>query len=150
MRRPPKARCTDRTLGSLTRVLIATAAAGIGNLLYKVGLLAGAPPETVLATQAWVFCSLATLTVWLVDRRVQPPSAGWRYAIPVAAILLTGFIALLHGLDVGPASVLVPVAQMGFVFTALLGRLMFGEALSGRKKAGLLVAAAALAVLAVS
>ena len=141
---------SSTSLGSLTRVLIATAAAGIGNLLYKVGLLAGAPPETILATQAWMFCSLGTLVVFLVDRSVRPPAAGWRYALPVAVILLAGFIALLHGLDVGPASVLIPVAQLGFVFTALLGRLLFGEALSWRKRSGLVAAAAALGALAVS
>src|SRR4051812_19687045 len=58
------ARRAGSSYGSMTRVLLATVAAGIGNLIYKVGLLAGSPPETLLATQAWVFCSLATLFVW--------------------------------------------------------------------------------------
>ena len=33
----------------------------------------------------------------------------------------------MHGLVLGPASVLVPVAQMSFVITALLGVAMFRE-----------------------
>lgn len=136
--------------GSLTRVLLATVAAGIGNLLYKVGLLAGSPPETLLATQAWVFCSLATLFVWISDARIRPPSAGFAYGALVGVTLLAGFIALLNGLAVGPASVLIPVAQLGFVFTAVLGRVLFAEALSWRKRGGLAVAAAALAALAFS
>jgi drug/metabolite transporter (DMT)-like permease len=141
---------TATNAGSLTRVLLATVAAGIGNLLYKVGLLAGSPPETLLSAQAWVFCSLATLFVWFTDGRVKPPRAGLPYGAMVGVTLLTGFITLLHGLAVGPASVLIPIAQLGFVFTAVLGRLLFAEPLSWRKRGGLAVAAAAMATLAFS
>ena len=56
----------------------------------------------------------------------------------------------MHALALGPASVLVPVAQMSFVFTALLGAAMFRERLNTRKRIGLVVAAAALALFAVS
>jgi drug/metabolite transporter (DMT)-like permease len=136
--------------GSLTRVLLATVAAGIGNLLYKIGLLAGSTPETLLATQAWVFCSLATLFVWFSDGRINPPKAGFRYGAVVGVTLLAGFIALLHGLAVGPASVLIPVAQLGFVFTAVLGRMLFAEPLSWKKRGGLVIAAAAMVTLAFS
>jgi drug/metabolite transporter (DMT)-like permease len=136
--------------GSLTRVLLATVAAGIGNLLYKVGLLAGATPETLLTAQALVFTSLATLVVFWSDGRIRPPAAGVRYGAPVGLTQLVAFIALLDGLAIGPASVLIPVAQLGFVFTAILGRVLFGEALSLRKRCGLVIAAAALVTLAFS
>lgn len=139
---------TATSMGSLTRVLLATVAAGIGNLIYKIGLLAGSPPETLLSAQAWVFCSLATLFVWFMDGRLKPPRAGFPYGAMVGVTLLTGFIALLHGLAVGPASVLIPVAQLGFVFTAVLGRLLFAEPLSWRKRGGLVIAAAAMVTLA--
>jgi drug/metabolite transporter (DMT)-like permease len=134
--------------GSLTRVLLATVAAGIGNLLYKVGLVAGARPETLLATQAWVFCSLATLVVWLSDGRIRPPRAGVPHGALIGVTLLVGFVALLHALAAGPASALVPVAQLGFVATAVLGRVLFAEPLSWRKRGGLLVAVAAIVALA--
>jgi multidrug transporter EmrE-like cation transporter len=39
------------------------------------------------------------------------------------------------------------VAQLGFVFTAVLGRPLFAEALSLRKRGGLVVAAAAMVTL---
>jgi uncharacterized membrane protein len=131
-------------------VLLATVAAGVGNLLYKIGLLAGSPPETLLATQAWVFCSLATRFVCFSDGHIRPPKAGFGHGALVGVTLLAGFIALLHGLAVGPASVLIPVAQLGFVFTAVLGRMLFAEALSLRKRVGLVVAAAAMVTLAFS
>jgi drug/metabolite transporter (DMT)-like permease len=139
---------TQSSYGSLTRVLLATVAAGIGNLIYKVGLLAGSPPETLLATQAWVFSSLATLFVWFTDGGIRPPRAGFPYGAMVGVTLLIAFILLLNGLAVGPASVLIPVAQLGFVFTAVLGRVLFAEPLSWRKRCGLVVAAAAMATLA--
>jgi drug/metabolite transporter (DMT)-like permease len=136
--------------GSLTRVLLATVAAGFGNLLYKIGLLAGSSPETLLTAQALVFTSLATLFVWFTDGHIRPPKAGLRYGAPVGVTQLVAFIALLEGLAVGPASVLIPVAQLGFVFTAVFGWLMFGETLSWRKRGGLLVAVVALVTLAFS
>jgi uncharacterized membrane protein len=147
---PQQSTTPTPSYGSLTRVLLATAAAGVGNLLYKIGLLAGSSPETLLATQAWVFCSLATLFVWFSDGRIRPPAAGFRYGALVGVMLLLGFIALLNGLAVGPASVLIPIAQLGFVFTAVLGRLLFAETLSWRKRCGLVVAAAAMVTLAFS
>jgi uncharacterized membrane protein len=138
------------SLGSLTRVLVATVAMGFANLFYKVGLLHGALPETVVAAQAWAFCSLATLVALVGDRGYRVPARAWSYSASAALVLATAFVLLLHGLASGSASVLVPVAQMSFVFTALLGVVMFRETLNLRKRIGLLVAAAALALFAVS
>jgi drug/metabolite transporter (DMT)-like permease len=135
---------------SLARVLIATAALGFANLFYKIGLMQGANPETLLSTQAWVFCSLATLFVFAADRRLQVPHGIWVYSVPASILFLVGFVVLLHGLAAGPASVLVPVAQLGFVVTALLGVVLLGESLTRRKQTGLAAAAAALVLLAVS
>lgn len=137
------------SLASLTRVLIATGALAFANLFYKVGLLQGAKPETLLSAQAWVFCSLATAFVLIVDRRLRPSPAIWRFSGPAAVLLVLGFILLLHGLVVGPASVLIPVAQLGFVVTALFGVVMFGERLKLRKQAGIGTAAAALLLFAI-
>lgn len=135
---------------SLNRVLIATAAMGCANFFYKAGLQQGALPETLVAAQAWAFCSTATLFGWLRERQFRFTPGGWRYSAMAAIALSIGFIALLHGLAVGPASVLVPVAQMGFVFTALLGAAVYRERLDTRKRIGLLVAVAALGLFAVS
>ena len=136
--------------GSLTRVLIATVAMAFANLFYKIGLQQGALPETMVATQAWAFSSTATLFVLLRDRRLRLMPAAWRYSAPAAIALVVAFVLLMHGLALGPASVLVPVAQMSFVFTALMGAAMFRETLDMRKRLGLAVAACALALFAVS
>jgi uncharacterized membrane protein len=138
------------TFNSMSRVAIATAALGFSNLFYKIGLQHGALPETMVATQAWAFCSTATLFSWLRERRFRVTPGAWRYSVPAAIVLAVAFVLLMHALALGPASVLVPVAQLSFVFTALLGAAMFRETLDARKRIGLLVAAVALTLFAVS
>jgi drug/metabolite transporter (DMT)-like permease len=146
----PSARQGQLNLRSLSHVLIATVAMAFTNLFYKVGLQQGTLPETMVAAQAWAFCSVATLFGLLRERRFHFTPGVWRYSTFAAATLALASVLLLHGLARGSASVLVPVAQMSFVFTALLGAAMFRETLNLRKHAGLLVAAAALVLFAVS
>ena len=134
---------------SLAQVLLATVTMALTNLFYKIGLQHGALPETMVAAQAWMFSSLATIAgVWRGGLRV--PRRGWSYAGLAALALFGAFILLMHALALGPASVLVPVAQMSFVITALAGIAMFGERLDLRKGFGLAVAAVALVLFAVN
>lgn len=136
-------------LASLAQVLLATVTMALTNLFYKIGLQHGAPPETMVATQAWMFSSLATIAgFWRGGIRV--PRRGWTYAGLAALALFGAFVLLMHALELGPASVLVPVAQMSFVITALAGIAMFGERLDRRKGLGLAVAAVALVLFAVN
>jgi drug/metabolite transporter (DMT)-like permease len=142
----PGAARGNTTLRSLARVLVATVAMGFANLFYKLGLKAGALPETMVTMQAWAFCPAATLFVFLPKLRFDLTPGAWRPATLAAIALLVGFVLMMHGLLLGAASTLVPVAQMGFVFTALIGVALFGERLDARKSFGLLVAAGALAL----
>jgi drug/metabolite transporter (DMT)-like permease len=135
---------------SLVRVLAATVAMAFVNFFYKVGLISGAEPETVIAVQAWIYTSLATAMRLVRERRLQLTPGAWRYASLAAVALLFAFVLLMHGLAQAPASVLVPVAQMSFVFTAVIGAALFRERLTLRKSAGLAVAIAALALFAAS
>jgi uncharacterized membrane protein len=133
---------------SFVRVFVATVAVGILSFTYKVGLRAGATPTALVMTQALVALTIATGFSVYVDRRIRPSRAAWSYA-PVAAVLLViAFTFLAKGLERGEASVVVPVAQMGFVVTAFLGFLFLREPITPRKGAGLAAALAALACLA--
>lgn len=133
---------------SLVRVLVATAAVGIGNFIYKYGLRAGATPASLIVAQAVVFVPLATAFVGAVDRRIRPSGAALRYAPRAAIVLAFALAFMVEGLARGEASVVVPIAQMGFVVTALLGFLFLHEPFTARKGAGLVAALAALASLA--
>ena len=133
---------------SLLRVLIATVAVGVASFTYKLGLRGGAAPIALVVAQGAVATTLSTAFAAYVDRGIRPSRAAWSHA-PVAAVLLVfAFTFLAKGLETGEASVVVPIAQMGFVATALLGFLFLREPFTARKAAGLLAALAALASLA--
>ena len=133
---------------SLLRVLIATVAVGVASFTYKLGLLAGAVPIALVVAQGAVAVTLSTGFAARLDRGVRPSRAAWRHA-PIAAVLLVvAFIFLAKGLQGGEASVIVPIAQMGFVVTALLGFVLLREPFTPRKGAGLVAALVALASLA--
>jgi len=133
---------------SLVRVLVATAAVGVGNLIYKYGLRAGATPASLIVAQAVVVVTLGTAFVGAVDRRIRPSGAALRYAPAAGIVLAIAFALMVEGLARGEASVVVPIAQMGFGVTALLGFLFLREPFTVRKGAGLVTALVALASLA--
>jgi transporter family protein len=60
---------------------------------------------------------------------------------------MAAFLLMLYGHTLGPASVLVPITQMGFVVTAALGVVLLGEPVTARKMVGLAAALSALAAL---
>jgi drug/metabolite transporter (DMT)-like permease len=133
---------------ALLRVLLATVAVGIASFTYKLGLIAGAAPIALVVTQGAVAVTLATAFAARLDGGVRPSRAALRHAPLAAVLLVTAFVFLAKGLQGGEASVIVPIAQMGFVVTALLGFLLLREPFTLRKGAGLLAALGALACLA--
>lgn len=135
---------------ALLQALIAMAAMGVANFLYKVGAAAGGTPATFIAGQAAVFLPLSTAYAWIVDRGSRPPRAAWTHAGSAAAAFIVGLILMFESLAQGEASVLVPISQMGFVVTAAYGVVFLREPFTGRKGGGLLLALAALACLALS
>jgi drug/metabolite transporter (DMT)-like permease len=142
------ARADSESRASLARVLVATLAVGVASFTYKLGLRAGAAPVSLVAAQGVVAVVLATAFAARLDGGVRPSRAALTHA-PVAAVLLvTAFILLAKGLQAGEVSVIVPIAQMGFVVTALLGFVLLREPFTPRKGAGLAAAVAALASLA--
>jgi uncharacterized membrane protein len=135
---------------SLAQVALATLSFGAANFFHKLGLMGGMPPATMLSAQAIVFITCATLFAFYSDKALRPPTRAWLFAVPAALVLIVAFLLFLNALTLGQASILVPIAQMGFVPAAALGVLVLNEAITARKLMGLAVALAALAVLAAS
>jgi drug/metabolite transporter (DMT)-like permease len=138
----------DATRRSLVLVAVATLAFGTSNFFHTLGLRHGALPETLAVAQAVLFTPLATVVVLVADRKLRPPPATFKYSAPAAVVLLGATICLLRSVARGQASVLVPIAQMGFVVAALLGIFILREAVTVRKMTGLVFGLAALAALA--
>jgi drug/metabolite transporter (DMT)-like permease len=135
---------------SIVQALIATVSFGASNFCHAIGLRHGVLPETMTSAQAAVFMPLATLVVFIADRKLPPPARAFVFGAPAAILILVATVSLLHGMAVGQASVLVPIAQMGFIVAALLGIVVLREPVTMRKAAGLAAALAALAILAAS
>ena len=112
---------------SLVLVALATLAFGTSNFFHTMGLRHGALPETLAVAQAALFMPLATVVVYVVDRKLRPPLVTFKYSAPAAIVLLGATISLLRSVAGGQASVLVPIAQMGFVVAALLGIFILRE-----------------------
>jgi hypothetical protein len=72
-------------------VHIATIAAGVGNLLYKIGLAHGSTRIALLAVQALVFVTLAAGFAAKAEGTLQLPRRTLAYAIPRAWACLPGF-----------------------------------------------------------
>ena len=138
----------DARRRSLGLVALATLAFGTSNFFHTMGLRHGALPETLAVAQAALFMPLATVVVYVVDRKLRPPLVTFKYSAPAAIVLLGATISLLRSVAGGQASVLVPIAQMGFVVAALLGVFILRERVTVRKVIGLATALAALAALA--
>lgn len=135
-------------MNSLLRVLIATTTVSIANLLYKIALREGATAAGILVVQAMTVITLSTALVYLRERRLAPTRSTINHGLVTSVLLAVGFVLLMEALARGEASVVVPIAQMGFVVTALLGIFAMREAVTGRKLLGIGLAVAALATLA--
>jgi drug/metabolite transporter (DMT)-like permease len=138
----------DTRRRSLIQVAVATLAFGTSTFFHTVGLRHGALPGTLAVAQAALFMPLATAVVYVADRKLRPPPMTFRYGAAAAVALFGATIFLLRAVAGGQASVLVPIAQMGFIVAALLGIFILRERVTARKAIGLLSALAALAVLA--
>jgi drug/metabolite transporter (DMT)-like permease len=133
---------------SLVRVLVATLSVGVANLLYKYGLRGGATPASLLVVQATTVVTMSTSLASYIDGGIRPVPRVWRFSITAAVLLSSAFVLLLEGLARGEASVLVPIAQMGFVVTAVVGFVFLRETFTPRRGVGLIAALLALASLA--
>ncbi len=135
---------------SLVQVVIATLSFGMSNFFHTVGLRHGALPETLAVAQASIFMPLATAVVYVRDHKLRIAPVTFGFGASAAVTLLGATIFLLRGVADGQASVVIPIAQMGFIIAALLGICLLGERITIRKTIGLVSALAALAMLATS
>jgi len=84
------------------------------------------------------------------DRGFYPIPVAWKYGASASIFFLIALILLLSGLTIGEASTLVPISQMGFIVTALMGYFLLKEPFTIRKYLGLACAFSALIFLSIS
>lgn len=141
----PAGRHYGLAMGALAVACVLRATVGI---LYKLSSTHGIPEFQMLTVSGlcWVVGGLAFSLI-----RGEPSRPGrrtWRFAI-FSGLLICGIVYfLLAATRFGEASIIVPITQLSFVLTSVLGVLYHREGFGVRKVAAL--AAAALCVVALS
>jgi multidrug transporter EmrE-like cation transporter len=97
---------------------------------------------------AYQNAAMARVVAYVADHKLRQPPVTFKYSAPVAIMLLDTTLSLQRSVTEGQASMLVPIAQIGFVVVALLGILVLREPVTICKMIGLVTALAALAALA--
>ena len=120
---------------------------GITGFLYKLGSIAGDGSISVVNGQAIIFFPLAFIACYHKEKKII---ILWKFVylgFAAALFLFVGMYLLLEALKIGPASTIIPISQMSFVVTAILGILLFKESFTGRKILGLFLTICAIFIL---
>lgn len=117
------------------------------GISYKLAAEAGVHGAWFLAAQGLVW-----FVVGAAGALLRTGGAGLSAALirrgAVSGLLVCGIVYFFRrALELGEASVVIPISQMSFVITALIARFALGERLDGRKAAALCLSAAAFVLL---
>ena len=140
---------TDKQVktSTLRTLTIATVLMGITGFIYKLGAIAGGNSISIVNGQAIIFFPLAFMACYHKEKKII---ILWKFVylgFGAALCLFVGMYLLLDALKLGPASTIVPISQMSFVVTAILGILLFKESFTGRKMLGLFLTICAIFIL---
>lgn len=124
---------------SIALALVAMTAAGLLNVVFKIGVSKGLPPTMFIHSNALFFTSLCFGYAFATQGGPKFSKLAWAYGLSSGACLLTGSVALLAALRWGEVSVVTPISQLSFVVSVLLATLWLKEQLTLRKLAGLLL-----------
>ncbi len=138
---------TEISREGLGQVLFATLCVGVSFFFFKLGIVQGASPASVLLAQNIALTACATAASITIDKRFSASPAALRHGIPFGIIQAIGFGSVIEGLGSGEVSILYPIAQLSFLVTAFVGLLFLKEKVTPRKMAGLGAAIGAVAVL---
>ncbi len=140
--------CPPPAYGALLLVILACLLrAGMG-VSYKAGLLHGADGYGMMAWNGMAWVGGGIFLHRLVGRR---RGAGWptlAFGLPSGALVCGIVLFLVWALQRGEASVVLPVAQLSFVGTSLLGVAILREKFTMRKLAGIALAGLCVVLLA--
>ncbi len=129
-------------------LMIASGLRAVMGILYKVSSTAGVPPFEMLAISGlcWI---VGGLTFALArGEPLRPNHRVLGFAL-LSGLLVCGIVHfLLAATRLGQASIVVPISQLSFIVTALLGVTFHREPLGARKTLALTAAVACILTLA--
>lgn len=120
--------------------------AGMG-ISYKLAAEAGVRGAWFLAIQGLIWLAAGAAGAVCRGGGSRLSSALIRRGV-ISGLLVCGIVYFFRrALELGEASVVIPIAQMSFALTALISRFALGERLNGRKTAALCLSALAFVFL---
>lgn len=127
----------QRLLGVALVMAAALFRAGMG-LSYKYAFLQGADRVGIILLNS--FCWIAgglIYTLWREPKGWRVTRSFWGYGL-VSGVLVTGIVLFMAlSLQHGDATVVLPIAQMSFLLTAVIGIIILGESMEKRKLLGM-------------
>lgn len=101
-----------------------------------------------VSTSFWIsFWALIFLSTYVLFKRNLMINRHILYAIPVGFISLVALLAFYKALRIGPASVVVPLANMYLLFPVLYGFIILGEEIKTTRILGIICAGLATILL---
>jgi len=130
----------------LALILAAVLRATMG-LIYKLAMDAGTARSEFLAINGLCWLAGGTVLGLVLGEPLAPTRRGWGYAVLAGLIVCGDVLFLALAVKFGQASVVVPVSQLGFALTTVLGCMFLAEKLTARRVVALLSAAGCILVM---
>ena len=124
--------------------------AGLG-LSYRYGFMQGADENWVVAFDSFFWIIGGMIYMLWRERKMQISADDrrkiWRYGL-ISGVLVSGItVTMAQALLIGNASVVLPIAQMSFLLTGILGMILLKEKLTPMRAVALLFGVAAILLL---
>ena len=117
------------------------------GITYKLAAQAGTDAAWFLALQGLVWLAVGSAVALRFERDLRLTWSNTRHGL-VSGFLICGLVWFFQrALDIGEASIVIPIAQMSFVVTALISRIVLKERLDAPRLAALGLSAASFVLL---
>ncbi len=132
---------------SILFALSACVCASALNMTNKIALNAGISILHLIMYRYVVVCAICAVWIAAVRRSFVPSRRLVLASASCAVLMLTSLLSTLTALSIGEVSVVIPIASLSFLFTAVLSFVFLGETLSSVKILGIALAAASIIII---
>ncbi len=129
-------------------VVIAAILRAFMGIAYKQGLSAGAGGIQLLVFNGIIRFVMGLVYAVLFEKKAAPKRA-LPYGVGSGVLISATILFMMLALERGQASVVLPVAQLSFLLTTIIGIIFLGEHLTARKTGGLVMALICIAFMAI-
>lgn len=113
----------------------------VGWGLWAIGSKIMTRYFNTVSTSFWIsVATLFFLSIYIVSRRNLMFNSHALLAIPIGLVSMIAMLALYQGLKHGPASVVMPIANMYIIFPVVFGFIFLQEAITLPRVLGIICA----------